>query len=111
MMIVSWCIGMAVATKLDKGFIALRKAGKLPVPADSVVYHDYSRTQKTLELARGSITSGARIIVVDEWIETGASVTAAITLIEKYTMIMPYIDDMTIYDYHSIYSIIGRVVL
>ena len=39
--------------------------------------------KKTFEINLGSIKKGERILIVDEWIETGAQVKAAIKLIEK----------------------------
>jgi adenine phosphoribosyltransferase len=43
---------------------------------------DYTGQRKALELRRGAIAPGTRILLVDEWVETGAQVIAAIGLIE-----------------------------
>jgi RimJ/RimL family protein N-acetyltransferase len=43
---------------------------------------DYSGQAKTLELRQGSIQAGERVLVVDEWVETGAQMQAAVALIE-----------------------------
>jgi adenine phosphoribosyltransferase len=67
---------------LDKGFIPLRKGGKLPVPVSTAEFVDYSGQPKALELRQGSLPPGARVLVVDEWVETGAQVQAAVALIE-----------------------------
>ena len=61
----------------------IRKGGKLPVAVEREVFTDYSRQEKTLELRVGVVSPGTRFLVVDEWIETGAQVTAAIALIER----------------------------
>src|SRR5438067_2214644 len=45
-------LGTAVALELHKGFLAVRKGGKLTVPSDSVEFEDVSRERKTLELAK-----------------------------------------------------------
>jgi adenine phosphoribosyltransferase len=76
-------LGTAVALQLNKGFIPIRKQDKLPVAADTVEFVDYTGRQKGLELRRGVLKAGERVLVVDEWIETGAQVQAAITLIEQ----------------------------
>jgi len=76
-------LGTAVAMKDHKGFIAIRKRGKLPVETLSVDFVDYSRKQKALEIRLDVIPLGARILLIDEWIETGAQVKAAIELIES----------------------------
>jgi adenine phosphoribosyltransferase len=75
-------LGTALALSTRAGFVPIRKGGKLPVPADAVEFHDYSGMRKSLELRRDAIPPGARVLVVDEWIETGAQAKAAIALIE-----------------------------
>jgi adenine phosphoribosyltransferase len=75
-------LGTALALRMRKGFVPIRKGGKLPVPTARVELVDYTGTHKALELRRDAITAGARLLVVDEWIETGAQAWAAIQLIE-----------------------------
>ena len=75
-------LGGALALHLHTGFIAIRKGGKLPVASDRVAFVDYTDQEKVLELRRGAVLPGARVLVVDEWIETGAQVRAATQLIE-----------------------------
>lgn len=74
-------LGAALALKLRKGFLPIRKGGKLPVPTDAVEFVDYSGERKALEVRRDALRPGMRVLVVDEWIETGAQVSAAIELI------------------------------
>jgi adenine phosphoribosyltransferase len=76
-------LGTAVAVRARKGFLPLRKGGKLPVKTDTAYFVDYSGHPKSLELRPDAIPPGARVLVVDEWIETGAQVKAAIELIER----------------------------
>jgi len=75
-------LGAAMAVRLGKGFIPIRKGGKLPVQTDHVEFIDYSGQPKTLELRAGALRTGTRVLLVDEWIETGAQVKAAIGLVE-----------------------------
>lgn len=75
-------LGTAIAQKLSVGILAVRKGGKLPVEADRVEFRDYTGLAKELEIRRGILTPGQRVLIVDEWIETGAQVSAAISLIE-----------------------------
>lgn len=81
-------LGTALALRLEKGFVPIRKGGKLPVPTDALEFTDYSGARKSLELRQsdqagiGAIHPGSRVLVVDEWIETGAQVRAAVALIE-----------------------------
>ena len=76
-------LGTAMAIRLGKGFIPIRKGGKLPVAVSRAEFVDYSGQPKTLELRQGSIQPGQKVLVVDEWIETGAQVEAAVRLVEE----------------------------
>lgn len=76
-------LGAAIAAKLNVGLITIRKGGKLSAPADREEFVDYSGESKTLELGPGAAGPNQRILIVDEWIETGAQVSAAIALIQR----------------------------
>ena len=75
-------LGTALALRMQTGFIPIRKGGKLPVAVDSAACVDYTGQRKMLELRRDALKPGTRVLLVDEWIETGAQVQAAIQLIE-----------------------------
>ena len=76
-------LGTAIALDLGIGFIAVRKAGKLSVPRESIDFVDYSKQTKTFEIATEVLKAGDRILVVDEWSETGSQLKAATRLIER----------------------------
>ena len=76
-------LGTAVAEVLDVGLVPVRKGGKLPVEALRVEFVDYTHTRKALEIRPDALEPGARVLIVDEWIETGAQVRAAIELVER----------------------------
>lgn len=75
-------LGTAVAYQLKVGFLPIRKGGKLPVPVHRAAFRDYTDQDKQLEIRQDVLSPGARVLLVDEWIETGAQVSAAIHLIE-----------------------------
>ncbi|HKT38994.1 MAG TPA: phosphoribosyltransferase family protein [Ktedonobacterales bacterium] len=75
-------LGAALALRSHTGFVPIRKGGKLPVAVDSAECVDYTGQRKTLELRQDALKPGARVLLVDEWIETGAQVRTAIQLIE-----------------------------
>ncbi len=75
-------LGAALAMEAGTGFVPVRKAGKLPVATDSIGFDDYDGVHKTLEIRHGVLGSGDRVLVVDEWIETGAQVLATTSLLE-----------------------------
>lgn len=76
-------LAAAIALQLGKGLVPLRKGGKLPVQVDRQEFVDYTGQSKSLELRAGILQPGKRILLVDEWIETGAQIKAAIGLIER----------------------------
>ncbi len=72
-----------IAQKLNTGFALMRKEGKVPVEKKSISFTDYSNTTKTFEVASNGINPGDRILLVDEWSETGSQLRAAIALIHS----------------------------
>ena len=76
-------LGVAIALRLNRGFISIRKRGKLPVAVRSAEFVDYTGEKKALEIRKGILKPDDRVLIVDEWIETGAQVQAAIDLVEQ----------------------------
>lgn len=76
-------LGAGMALQAGKGFLAIRKGGKLPVPVTAQEFIDYTGQRKLLEVRADALKPGTRVLLVDEWIETGAQALAAITLIER----------------------------
>ena len=54
-------VGAAVATRLNKGFVLLRKPHHLCVPVDQVNYVDYSDMVKTMELRQNPFPKGKEL--------------------------------------------------
>jgi adenine phosphoribosyltransferase len=75
-------LGTAIACRLEVGVIPIRKGGKLPVESHGTEVQDYSGELKRLEIRKDILPVHARVLLVDEWIETGAQIKAAATLIE-----------------------------
>jgi adenine phosphoribosyltransferase len=76
-------LGTAIALHLQKGFLPIRKRGKLPVAVATTEFVDYTGQAKSLELREGSLREGDHVLIVDEWVETGAQMQAAIDLNER----------------------------
>ncbi|XP_074888810.1 adenine phosphoribosyltransferase-like isoform X1 [Buteo buteo] len=76
-------LGAAAAAILQKGFLAIRKAGHLCVQTLTQPYTDYSGREKVMEVRTDAISPGLRILLVDQWVETGGTMRAAIQLVER----------------------------
>jgi adenine phosphoribosyltransferase len=76
-------VGTALALRLGVGFVPVRKGGKLPVRNERAEFRDYSGETKALELRANPWPAGTRVLLVDEWIETGTQARAAVELIER----------------------------
>ncbi|KAG7479388.1 adenine phosphoribosyltransferase-like [Solea senegalensis] len=76
-------LGASAATSLGKGFLAIRKAGHLCVATQSQNYSDYTGREKTMETRLDVLKPGVRVLLVDQWIETGGTMKAAIELVEQ----------------------------
>ena len=74
--------GVPVAYVCHKGFIAVRKKGKLPRETVSQKY-DLEYGQAEIEVHKDDIKPGQRVVIVDDLIATGGSAEAAAKLVEK----------------------------
>ncbi|GJQ12143.1 hypothetical protein GpartN1_g3934.t1 [Galdieria partita] len=75
-------IGSALAYSLGKGFLPLRKEGKLPGPNLSKTY-ELEYGSSTLEVQNFSSRKGLRVVVVDDLLAKGGTLEAACFLIES----------------------------
>ena len=75
-------LGTPVAHALGLGFLPLRKAGKLPPPTHSVSY-DLEYGSASIELRSGTLTPGARVLIIDDVLATGGTAAAAAELVEQ----------------------------
>jgi adenine phosphoribosyltransferase len=75
-------LGAPLAYALGKGFVPIRKKGKLPA---ETIGHDYDLEYGTdrIEIHTDAIAKGERVLLVDDLIATGGTAEAACKLIEK----------------------------
>ncbi len=73
--------GAALAYLLNCGFVPVRKFGKLPAQTASVEYALEYGTN-IIEIHNDAIQSGQRVLIVDDLLATGGTVSAAVELIE-----------------------------
>jgi adenine phosphoribosyltransferase len=77
-------LAACVAVELDAGFVAIRKPGGLhPGPkVELAAPRDWRGLETTLRLQRHVVAQGERVLVVDDWAETGSKAVTARRLIE-----------------------------
>jgi adenine phosphoribosyltransferase len=75
-------IGSALAHTLHKGFVPIRKKGKLPAETESQEYELEYGTD-IIEIHKDAIKPGEKVLLVDDLIATGGTALAACRLIEK----------------------------
>lgn len=74
--------GPALAAHLGKGFLAIRKAGKLP-PQTIGESYDLEYGTASVEVETNLVHPGERVLIVDDLIATGGTAKAAADLIVK----------------------------
>jgi adenine phosphoribosyltransferase len=75
-------IGGALAYTLGRGFVPVRKKGKLP--AETVSYeYDLEYGTDTIEIHKDAISEGERVLVIDDLLATGGTALATAALIKK----------------------------
>ena len=75
-------IGAPLSLKLRKGFIPIRKVGKLPGLTYKVEY-DLEYGTDCLEVHKDAITHGGKVLMVDDLLATGGTMSGGTKLIEK----------------------------
>ncbi|PRX24212.1 adenine phosphoribosyltransferase [Orenia metallireducens] len=75
-------IGAPLALKLDKGFVPVRKEGKLPGDVVKTEY-DLEYGSNIIEIHKDAIEQGAKILIVDDLLATGGTVKATVDLVEQ----------------------------
>ena len=75
-------IGGALADRLHKGFIPIRKVGKLPSETEKEKY-ELEYGSAIIEIHKDAVTKGSKILLVDDLIATGGTLLASINLIKK----------------------------
>jgi adenine phosphoribosyltransferase len=74
--------GSVLAYKLDVGMVPIRKNGKLPYNTISESYTlEYG--EETIEIHEDAIQEGERVVVIDDLMATGGTISAAANLVEK----------------------------
>lgn len=78
-------LGAAVAVELGVGFVAVRK-GEGIFPGEKVTRRsdpDYRGTRQELRVQRAAVGPEDRVLLVDDWMETGSQASAVRSMVEE----------------------------
>jgi len=74
--------GTALALKTGKGFVPIRKPGKLPYKTAKESYElEYGKD--TIEIHEDAVAKGERVLIVDDLLATGGTMAAAANLLRR----------------------------
>ena len=74
--------GAALACQLSRGFVPIRKPGKLPAKTVSAEYSLEYGTDR-IEMHVDAVQGGARVLLIDDLLATGGTMQAACELVRK----------------------------
>lgn len=75
-------LGSALAHKMGRGFVMIRKKGKLPGQTVQKTY-DLEYGTDTIEILPTSFKKGDKVLVLDDVLATGGTAAAAASLVEE----------------------------
>ncbi len=75
-------VGCPIARELGAGFAPARKKGKLPRKA-IIASYDLEYGTATLQMEADAIKPGQRVLVVDDLLATGGTISATIDMVER----------------------------
>ena len=74
--------GAPIAIKLNKPFVPIRKPGKLPYKTINYTY-DLEYGTDTVHMHEDALTADDRVVIVDDLLATGGTISASAKLVEK----------------------------
>lgn len=107
-------VGTPMSYALEKGFVPVRKPGKLPY---KTVSHEYALEYgtDTLQIHEDAIKPGQKVLIVDDLLATGGTTAAIIELVNKlggevvgiiFLIELTFLDGRKVLDGHKVKSIV-----
>jgi len=75
-------LGSVIAYELNRGFVPIRKKGKLPFDTIAEEY-ELEYGSATVELHADAVRAGQRVLLIDDLVATGGTLLAAARLIQR----------------------------
>ncbi len=107
-------IGAPLALELDKGFIPVRKEGKLPAETLRKEY-DLEYGSNIIEIHKDAFDKGDKILIVDDLLATGGTLEATVEMVEDlggdivgigFLLELGFLDGRDKLDGYDVYSLI-----
>ncbi len=76
-------LGPPIALALKKPFIMMRKKGKMPNTIESDEYKTEYGNRSGLTVQKGKIKKGDRVLIIDDLVATGGTLSSAISLVKQ----------------------------
>ena len=76
-------LAAGIAARIGRGFLPIRKAGKLCVDTDIASMTNYSGQTQAMEMRLPAFAPETRVLLVDQWVETGGTMHGAVQLVEQ----------------------------
>lgn len=78
-------LGVLIAHNLDCKFIPMREKGKIPALNDKLISKNckYIHRRKKLEIDKREFGDGDKILLVDDWIESGKQIYTALDILDS----------------------------
>lgn len=77
-----YLLGAPLAYELGAGLVVVRKPGKLPAAVERVEY-DLEYGTDVLEIHKDAIEAGKRVLIIDDLLATGGTVSATCELVQR----------------------------
>lgn len=74
--------GMPIAYDMKKGFVPIRKKGKLPAEVISREY-DLEYGTATIEMHKDALEPGQKVVIIDDLMATGGTAKAMVEMVES----------------------------
>ena len=107
-------VGAPIALELGKGFVPIRKPGKLP---SDTISHEYELEYgtDTVEIHTDAIKKGDKVLIVDDLLATGGTALASAKLVEElggevvgmiFFIELEFLNGRSLIEYYDVKSLI-----
>lgn len=91
-------IGAGIATRFGRGVLTVRKDALLAGPIDEVAWPKTSGETGRLVTRRPGFKPGTRVLVVDQWVESGSAMRGLLELVKRQDAVVAGIATLCIED-------------